>query len=375
MAFLKTLSISPFIWCIWMTLGVIATILSGAVVRSEHKKRQIESTIIASPFPKITSAVAIGCGPLVGTSICLSVVPGCCMTQFTLLPMMLGLQFASLSMYQLSRLHYCFSKTSSHHQNGYPLWLFAVMVTVGFVYSMSGAILLTLGQPLPARCGFASDFSFEWEYRDSSILFEGTLAEQKDLFYRYYSLNAVLGGIWDITTFLLYGCKIKTFGKISALRRDTVWRKIMFILQRVVITNLLYWISGLIINAPASALISKIPETVFRYTIINVLCLCSGVMYSVSTYLMMEHNIDEYVQFLRYFKRFYVKYICFCCCHRIVDRQLMEFEAMELEKQSEETRNPRLSSTEFPNNSKYVSYSIEGKEMSLQTVTKVADCD
>ena len=171
---------------------------------------------------------------------------------------------------------------------------------------------------------------------------------------------------------MLYCYKIKSFREIAALQRDAVWRKIVFILQRIIIITFFYQITSLslFILRGAYWLFSK--DIVLRNTITNILNASLTVLYSISMYLMLEHNTDEYLGFLRCFKRSYLKYICFCCCHRIVDEQLKDFESIKKEKESEKaserTRKLTLTSTEFPT----VKYSTRDRGLSSPTETIIS---
>ena len=377
MAFLEHLTLSPLRWCIWLIIGIIATMLTGLVAFCECKKRQSETSWFASDYLKITSAISIGCGSVAALQSCLDILPGFCMIQYTLSPIARQTQFIFMGFYQLSRLHYCFSKTSSHHQNGYPKWLFIVMVSVGIILLILWSILLSLGHPLPSTCGFQGDSSFEWEYKDSSILFAGNLEVQKVQFYHWYYSIVAITLAWDITTLSLYCYKIKTFRSNTTLSQDAVWRKIIFVLQRIIIINLFYQISILTLKGFGGTL-RHIPALymwllyTMKIPIHNVIVASLTVLYSISMYLMLEHNTDEYLRFLRCLKKSYLKYVSFCCCHRIVDNQLQEFESIALETKMEEKDNEckSMTSTWFQNPSKNVMYSSNrNRACSSPTVT------
>ena len=146
------------------------------------------------------------------------------------------------------------------------------MVTVGSLLMASYAILNFLGHPLPSTCDFKTEYTFEWEYSGSSILFQGALKEQKNSFYTFGNIICVAASLWDFITLLLYCYKIRTFRKIPALQQNAVWRKIMFILQHIIIITLFYQISFLVLCAAISA-ITYIPNIgkIANYTMLNAL--------------------------------------------------------------------------------------------------------
>ena len=373
MAFTERLILTPLQWTIWMIIGIIGLILTGCTALFEYKKRRSETSWFASDYMRITSAVSIGCGVTSTTMQCLELIPGFCYLQHTVGPIAVGAQFLFLGLYQLSRLHYCFSQNSANHHNGYPQWTFVVMVTVGVLTLMFFAMLMIFGRILPSRCGLVQKYSFEWEY-DDSVWFRGDPEDQMNEFYRWYFMLVVLGSIWDIIILLMYYFKIKSFRKTKALRKDAVWRKVMFILQRIIILTLFYQLTLLIANSSLIAA-GYITDTMLdRLSIHHVARASFNVLYSIVVYLMMEHNTDEYLGFLRCFKRLYLNYICFCCCHRMVDRQLEDFAVLQkaVEKESNRTQNLSISITLFPNTSENVKYSnhTNGAGGSPLTVTR-----
>ena len=376
MAFVTNLTLRPLMWSIWFIIGAIATIITATLARLECKKRRLETTIFASRNLKITSAISIGSGLMTTTFLCLELLPGSCILHYSACVIALTTQFVSMGLYQLSRLHYCFSKTSTHHQNGYSQWIITVMVMVVVAIQISYKMLFTLGHPLPSTCGFKRDFTFKWEFRDSAIMFDGDLEEQSIYFSRWFMMNSITVQLWDLTILLLYCHKVRTLKRTCTLRRDAVWRKIMFILQRIIIINVFYWISFMMLNAVRHNAQIFLPKLILiKYTVYNVIVALWSILYSISMYLMMEHNTDEYIRFLGCLKKFHLKYLCFCCCHRNVDRQLTEFESRTSDTKLEQTQlriRKSITSTWFPNISENVKYSRKhtvNVNMSIPTVT------
>ena len=379
MAFVTRLILRPLIWCIWFIIGALATTITATVARLECKKRRLESTIFVSRNLKITSAVSIGCGLMTTVLLCLELLPGSCILQYSASVIVLAVQFVSMGLYQLSRLYYCFSKTSTHHQNGYSTWIILTMAIVAGTILISCIMLFTLGHPLPSTCGFQSDLTFEWKYKNSAILFDGVLeAEELGVYHnRWFMANAVTFQLWDLTILLLYCHKVRRLKRACTLRRDAIWRKIMFILQRIIVITVFYWISFMTLNAVRYNAQIFAPKLI-KYTLYNVVIALWAILYSMSTYLMMEHNTNEYVRFLRCLKKSYLKYIYFCCCHRMVDRQLTEFESRELPTKLEVAQlhvRQSVTSTWFPNISENVKYSRKhtmNVNVSIPTMTREA---
>ena len=80
--------------------------------------------------------------------------------------------------------------------------------------------------------------------------------------------------------------------------------------------------------------------------------LITGMIATISTEAVQDKSIsrqiNEYLRFLRYFQKSYWKYIlyiAFCCCYRMVDRELETFETMALEIKMEEAHKVCINNT------------------------------
>ena len=377
MAIVGQLTLSPLYWSIWFIAGIICTIVVGCIARSEYQKRSSEPNLFVSDRLKITSALSIVSGLSTSIGLCLASLPGTCFITYTARALPFGIQYLSVGLYQLSRLHYSFSKTSTRNAHGYPKWVFILMVTVGITVTVSWTMLWILGPPFSPKCGFRKDFSFEWHYKSKGILFGGNMDEQNEQFSQYSAVIIGIYSMWDITTLLLYSCKIKSLRNATKMSQDAVWRKFMFILQRIITLTLFYQIS-MILFLPIAVFVgfSSDNNNVLRETVLLIESALLTMFLSISMYLMMEHNTNEYLQFLRFFRRTGLKYVYFCCWHRVVDRQLADFEEMKTKISEEKPRHQKgISSTNFDNASKNVMYSNhEGRGISEPTIIVLSDC-
>ncbi len=86
-------------------------------------------------------------------------------------------QVVFMGMFQLTRLYLCFSNDQVHGKNGYPQWVFVVMVSLGVLYFVSGVSLSIMAIPHPSSCGFRSGPTFVLEYRSGSLLFFGPVCK------------------------------------------------------------------------------------------------------------------------------------------------------------------------------------------------------
>lgn len=115
------------------------------------------------------------------------------------------------------------------------------------------------------------------------------------------------------------------------------------------------------------------------YTIlIDAMLATVSIMFSLSMYLMMDHNTAAYVRLLRFMRKFYLKYICFLCYHHMVDRQLA---ALECYHETSDDNSPGISqrmsigNTECENTSTEITYGIMLHQKSLPTVTVVTQTE
>ena len=300
-------------------------------------------------------------------------------------------QFLSLSLYQLSQLHYCFSNQQLHAKNGYPLWVFVVMISIGIIIWISGMMLQIFVDTLPAKCGYTNEFSFFYRYRQRAILFDGDSWTDDWLLQIWFLWNftvAVISQLWDLVILLFYLFKMTKIGKIHKSKDDGVWDNVLSILHRIVIITVFYQICSLCATFlfTSLSLLQKYENTNSMVYELRTggLIVCCNVLWSFSVYLMMDHNTTIYVVFLRFLRRFGLKYCCFCCCAKIVDQQIARWEISKdmdalndmITRQGQSDANVEITSQTIPNVSVNVRYtsdvvSKEMKDMSPSTLTSV----
>ena len=375
-----SLSFGPFYWGSWFLIGCIGTIICGCILKSEYEKRTSGVTF-TSQYLRIFSSITIWNGFISAILAILRLLPGFCLMDYSAIALLSGSQFVSMGFYQLSRLHYCFSNVQVHHNRGYPLWIFVLMIFIGSLSLISWIMLNTMAIALPSKCGYHRDFNIFWEYRESTVLFEGNVYDNEHYqrtYYLWFIIHSVLGLLWDLTTLMLYCYKIWKISKIYRTQRDAVWKNVLLILHRIVILTVFYQICLFLVVCVTAGLYS-IPSSSSTndagiHSMQQVLTfLTLQVALSLSMYLMQEHNTKEYHQFLRLLRRCYLNYLCYCCCHQMVDRQLDEFalyESCHLELDKEDKPRKQTYETEFDNLSVGVTYSINRMGMkSLPTET------
>ena len=369
--------IPPSAWIFRILLGLFGFAITSRLLRSEIKKRRLPTTHFSSKYLRIASAVCFWCGPISPALLICSVIPGFCMMRFIGSTMTFYTQILFLSFYQLSRLHYCFSNQQLHAKKGYPFWVFILMVIIGINLWISGLMLHIFVDTLPSKCGFTNDISFFYQFRARAIMFDGDSWEDEWMAEMYYSWNflqSLSGHIWDLVILLLYLFKIWRIGKAHKSKENRVWENVLFILHRIVIITVFYTICSLLVSMLYTTLgmIELSENTVTDSILIELrssgMIAAYNLLYFFSILLMMDHNTNIYVVFLRFLHRFRLKYICFCCCYKMVDKQMERWnEPKEMELQPRDR--VELESTMFPNLSVNIVYTSDVSPKELREMS------
>ena len=207
----------PHEWISGTVIALISFIISGSLLQSELRQRRSGSITFTSRFLGIFSAATLWAGIIVTLLLALKFVPAFCFMERTAPFIAITTQFMFMGFYQLSKLYYCFSNNQIHARNGYPLWIFIVMITFGIMLNLSMFLLFTISWQFPTRCGYKSDFTFFSECRHPSVLFNGNWAHDQHLGnirYFWFYPTLICGLFWDICTLLLYLYKIIGIAKI-----------------------------------------------------------------------------------------------------------------------------------------------------------------
>ena len=232
--------------------------------------------------------------------------------------------------------------------------------------------------------------SFFYRHRARAILFDGDSWEDEWLAQIWFLWNFIVSmaaHLWDFAILLLYLFKIWRIGKVHKSKLDGVWDHVLSILHRIVIITVFYTIcaffammfyNGLnLIPVSENATVNAIIYELRTGGLIAFLC----VTMSFAIYLMMDHNTNVYIDFLHFLRRLRLKYLCICCCHRMVDQQIEYLDAprdLELQYKHSDAvvKKQTTQSTVCPDASRNIGYTSDvfAKEMnamSPRTMTKV----
>eukprot|EP01084_Bolivina_argentea_P063386 115750_1 len=335
-------------------MGLFVMIINARILRNEWKIRKSSLSKFTTKYLQLWTFLCILCGTILGLFWVLLYVNGFCY----LMPfggVIVACQPICMGFYQVSRLHYCFSKGQVHSNKGYPDWLFIILYVIGItiiIMSIFGSIF----GGIPSVCGINKKYEFYVEF----IYFEKELRDFTRL---------VAGGLiyftWDILTLLLYAFKIRSFKKFKG-ENMAIHKRILSILYRVLICTLFYEIVSLI---------CIICYFMFKYVAENSVWsdilyhFCEGlpvVIYSYSLCLMLQHNTMQYIRFLKFLKQ--SKFNYFCCCYKfIVIDQLDELNVNEEEEVN--VNNKDLTVTQFNTNTSLPHEPQPASQISLPTIT------
>ena len=353
-------------WISDLAMCIINTLLIGALLHSEFKKRRESSTSFTTKWFKLFSISCIICCFSAAMCGMLSYIPIFC-TFSLFLNYLLGFYAVTfMGFYQLSRLYYCFANAQIHSDKGYPKCLFIFMFIIGILlpinlmlsYLLTNQVVL-----LRSKCGY-NDFKFYY-YPITDI----PSHESAGIWYTFIYMIYVF---WDVFTLYLYLRKIRAFKKYENTE-PIVYKRIMSILYKVTILTLLYQIVNLF------SFILGIGAWFLNNDVINSIVLTfnaqiNAYIYALSMYLMMEHNRKHYVKFLRiiYYSKMY--WILCCCCKYIVIEQSGEFmkdfvdvvDDKNIAKGIEETKSTEISDEHGDNKT-----NNNGMELSEETIATV----
>ena len=383
----RVLELPPAAWILKILIGLTGFMISGSLLHSEIRKRRLPTTLFASRLLRLASAGCLWCGAISLLLLIFSVIPGFCMIRWIGTTTASYTQNAFLGVYQLSRLYYCFSNRQLRGNHGYPICLFLVMTTIAIIIWIAGAMLQIVVVTMPSKCGYRSHLSLFYRFRERSILFDGDSREDEwmvKIYYIWLFALVVTSILWEWTILLLYLCKIWEIRKSYKSKQDGVWDTVLFILHRIVIITIFYQFSLLFLLFLYTSLEQFLQHdnTVWSSTLhelrISGVITCNVMIYSFSVFMMMDHNTTAYFHFLHFLRRFRLKYLCFCCCHKVVEQQIEHLEpsqGLELQTNRIDSRTG-IESSMFPDLSPRIGADSNGPlretgVMSPKTVTVV----
>ena len=320
-------------WTSLLTINFFWIIPTCIIVRSEISKRQSTTLSFTSRRFKIFSMSCIIFGSLSVLFYVLWFIPGLC-TFSGFAAYLWGIfSFIAMGYYQLCRLYYCFANDQIHSNKGYPKWLFLVMgimiipivISGVFLSIYSGAFDRSL---INSKCVYTS---LELRFYPISIAINENLVI-------WHLIIGILHSVWDLITLALYIFKIRAITSYKNID-ESVFNRILNILQKITILTLFYEIHIIIFNVSSQVTGYILGHDSFYYFIVyTFIGRLSTFSLFYSMHLMMEHNEKEYYVSLKIV--YYLKMHYLCCCWRSMVIDQLTVLSKEYERDKVEKKGP-----------------------------------
>ena len=354
--------VAPTHWIPLIILNVIYMIIAFRILFSEIRTRKQPSVTFTTGQFKIWSIMCITSS--FTQLFCALLTPFNVLCTFAEFLNWTSLVTTGLSMgfYQLWRLHYCFANSQIHSDKGYPKWLFHCMYIIGILVAIGNIVAMDMVQNyglFNSKCGINDKF----EYYAHPI--DHANADSNSGLYPLITLLAFLA--WDLFTLCLYIFKIRTF-KMYKDKDPSVYKRIQSILQKIFILTTFYQIIGVCFVMMIGLLMimsGVIGIDIYSILSQSIMGLMSLTM-SISMYLMMDHNIKKYQQFLKIVRRLKLNYLC-CGWRYFVLEQLHDLDENRQMVENEMNVSNADSQLETRNQSE-MNHKIEMIETSLPTI-------
>ena len=315
--------VPPLQWISSTVLAILASAVNVLILMTELKKRKYMELEFTTNSLRILSIMTIIFGTLYSMVTVMSYLPFFCVFSNSLQYSLMANTMVFLGLYQLSRMSYCFSRSTAHSNRAYPNWLFVVMYSVGIMLSLSGWILPPF---FAAEQGHFVDF--DCGINDKLQYFpRGNLLSQHPLATHIVIACNQMYLVWDVVTLLLYVFKIQSLRKHGAQhhhhqQHQDGYNRILCILRRIIILTLFYEITSVLCT------VTEIASDAFSNEAFSVLrafaYLMQTVMANYSMFLMQHHNEHEYRIFLRMLYRLKVPALCICGCFTLKMDEMIE---------------------------------------------------
>ena len=224
-----------------------------------------------------------------------------------------------LGYYQISRLHYCFSKKQIHSKLGYPTCLFIILFLIGWANNLHAIIY---------------PFIYMNPYEKPNNL--GCDWDQDEVTKNSFIATTVYS-VWDLFTLSLYIYKIHGATKVIQIKQkeqetqNKILKRIKNIMAKIVFLTVIYEIiTTVMVNLFFWGLASS-PVVALGWAI-------DFLMGSYIIYLMLEHNSKSYMALLKFMNNTGMFTFC-CCCFRSLMKEAIEQAMMDLVTNGKSTDN------------------------------------
>ena len=275
------------IWIIRISYS-LAFIITFRIFWKELSKRVQKKVLVANKAIFWFSLLSLATNSIHALNSIFLYLPLYCIIQPRMGAALGGLRMLFINYYQLARLYYCFSSSSTHSKIGYPTSLFYCLYIIGIVIlSAFGIVGFSMVNVFTVDNIYQCNTEYHADYELLVIVY------------------ALMFWSWDFITLILYLWKIYIFKKKNS--NEQINTRIKFILSKITALTILY--EALIVIAVVIGVIGASTNWNTWYSMLfNIYEALNGISTSFIILLMLEHNNDYYITFIR--KYHYI----FCCC-------------------------------------------------------------
>ena len=331
----------PSEWVPRIILYSIYLILTWIILKKEISNRRsaekVQDVIFATKaFKSLSIICMISCFIFI-LSFVFCFIPGICLITHYLSPLANVSCLACMGYYQLYRLYYCFSKEKVYSDKGYPKWIFIIIAIFGSFQFIMIIIIWELYLPSTLSCGYRHD-------KNTIILFFtrgqshfnkhfGSL-QAEDIMSYFYVISIINYILWNLLILFLYIYKVLSlnyFRRKVSKQNYVIYKRIISILSKVVITSLMYQFTIIL-----SLIAWSFDETGFFIEATQSFVI---VTISFAMYLIMDHNKLIYFKLLNIIYKLKLYWICGCCCCKyvVIDSvNELQLELTKLEQQQQD---------------------------------------
>ena len=343
----------PELWIPLAAVSFIVFIPNAFIFIRERRKRQNRTVPYPSKYISISSYLCITLGPTFAINQVLLYFDGICMITNNIEDILCWGQFVAMECFQLFRIYYCFSQQKIHSKQGYPRWVFILMFILLFFFYILAIFLHDLAWPVSA-CYLETD---------GDSVFEYVQLMKVSTWQALAPISFLFAVCLDVTTVLLYGCKIRSFSRYKHSANDAIYKRLLCILRKILILTFFYQIFTVcltVLYLIGMTIFGDIPISPMLLSIISL-------SVSISMYLMQDHNSTEYMLFIKSLYRSKL-YFCCCCLSGMVKDEyqviMSDMDKTEMQRETEAKRNTEL-------DLRTVSPLGSGMELSIETRTVV----
>ena len=308
------------VWIVNRCIHVVWTVLTATILYSEIHQRVTKTISFTTKSLKWCSITCIVAAFLAQLFELLGYLPGFCTFYRVMCKIFSITTILFMGYFQLSRLHYCFANAQIHSDKGYTKLLFIIMFIIGGICSIVFIVSWMFIPGLPpfyTKCGYNTNYDL---YRQPLIT-----PSYNEASYILISI-VFIALLWHFSILYLYIRKVKQFHestpKADKKGTETVYKRVRLILHKITTLTLFYLFIGTCSITALTAKWSVFGNQSAEYSVANAIWSGTILSYSLTMYLMMDHNKNQYFIFVK--AVYWAKLHWICCCYRYIITDQLE---------------------------------------------------